>query len=194
MMNSTDDQFSREFVLCIIIFLIAGQPTLNVARTSSSSSVKQAAPGPPTSSTTQSSSLAGTRVCILHPSIDHTAGFALSGKTSPPYIICQVEKNSPADKAGLLVKDALISINGKLVTEANYEDTVKLIKEALQKKSVELVVRDQLSSQSEDYTITQDQTKLSMSSDSSNNVASKDDVRGEPGHLGTNAVEEYQSM
>ncbi|CAF5099090.1 unnamed protein product, partial [Rotaria socialis] len=78
-------------------------------------------------------------------------GFALSGKTAPPYVICQVEGGSPAEKAGLLINDALLSINGKSVTETTYEETVKLIKEALQKKNVELVVREKLSN-SEDNT------------------------------------------
>ena len=187
-MNSTDDQYRHEFDLCIGIFLIAKQSTLNAAVTSSSSS------GLPTSSTKQSSSLTGTRVCTLHPSADRKAGFALSGKTPPPYIICQIEEGSPAANSGLLINDVLISINGKLVTEASYEATVKLIKEALQKESVELIVRDQLPSQSEDYTNAQDRTKFSMSGDGSSNVASKDNVEGESSHLGTSAVEEYQSM
>ncbi|CAM4989692.1 unnamed protein product, partial [Rotaria socialis] len=70
------------------------------------------------------------------------------GTAPPPYVICQIEKGSPAEKAGLLLNDTLLSINGKSVVESEYEDTVKLIKEALQQKSVELVVREQSTSQS----------------------------------------------
>ncbi|CAF1208220.1 unnamed protein product [Rotaria sordida] len=165
----------------------------NDSRKSSSSSGKQAAPAPPISSTSQSTTSPSTRVCILQPSADRTAGFALSGKTSPPYVICQVEKNSPADKAGLHINDALISINGKLVTETSYEDTVKLIKEALQKKSVELVVRDP-SSQLDDNIKNQDRTKFSMGSSDSGNVGNQGSIGGDPSQQGANAVEEYQKQ
>ncbi|CAF0730470.1 unnamed protein product [Rotaria sp. Silwood1] len=164
----------------------------NTSRKSSSSSNKQIAPAPPTSSTSQLTSSSGTRVCILQPSADRTAGFALSGKTPPPYIICQVEKNSPADQAGLLVNDVLISINGKSVTETSYDETVKLVKEALQKKNVELVVREQ-SSQLDDSTKNQDRTKFSLGSIGSSNAGNKDSIGGEPSQQGANAVEEYQN-
>ncbi|CAF4041131.1 unnamed protein product [Rotaria sp. Silwood2] len=165
----------------------------STSRKSSASSNKQTAPAPPISSTSQSTLSTGTRVCILQPSSDRTAGFALSGKSPPPYLICQVEKNSPADKAGLLLNDVLLSINGKLVTETNYEDTVKLIKEALQKKTVELVVREQ-SSQLDDNTKNQDRTKFSLGSIDSTNTGNKDSIGGEPSQQGANAVEEYQKQ
>ncbi len=173
---------------------------------SSISSVKQPAPAPPRSSsssaTVQSTVTVGTRVCILQPSAERTAGFALSGKAPPPYVICQIEKNSPAEKAGLLLNDTLLAINGKSVTETSYEDTVKLIKEALQQKSVELLVRDQSISQ-----LNQDRTKMggqssiaeqrnvSMGSGDSNNLGNSGSIGGEDSNdRGTNAVEEYQSM
>jgi membrane-associated protease RseP (regulator of RpoE activity) len=162
---------------------------------------KQQAPAPPTSSLTS-----GTRVCTLQPSANHTAGFALSGNTSPPYTICQIEKNSPAEKAGLVLNDALLSINGKPVTETSYEETVKLVKEALQQKNVELVVREQSSSPVKDTTQTQakmgsqssvnDQTKFSMGSNDSNNLSSNPGSMGggeAPSRRSANAVEEYQS-
>lgn len=157
-------------------------------RKSSSSSNKSAAPVAPRSSTTKSTN----RVCTLYPSAERTAGFALSGKTSPPYVICQVEAGSPAEKAGLRLNDAVLSINGKPVTETTYEETVKIIKEALQKKSVEIVVRER--SQSEDSNNNQDRTKFSLGSNDSSISVGKDATVVEPSQQGANAVEEYQSM
>ena len=142
--------------------------------------------------TGQSTSASGTRVCTLIPSAQRTAGFALSGKAPPPYVICQIEENSPAEKAGLRIDDILLSINGKPVTQTSYEDTVKLVKEALGQKSVELVVRDKSSSDSRDNSAV-DQTKTSMGSKDSN--IDRNDSFGvhDPTHRGTTAVEEYQS-
>ncbi|CAF4469790.1 unnamed protein product [Rotaria socialis] len=165
----------------------------NNQRKSSSSSNKQAAPVAPASSTSSSNSKPATRVCILQPSADRTAGFALSGKTAPPYVICQVEGGSPAEKAGLLINDALLSINGKSVTETTYEETVKLIKEALQKKNVELVVREKLSN-SEDNTNNQYPTKFSVGSIDNSSLGNKESIGGEPSQQGANAVEEYQKQ
>ncbi|CAF1569314.1 unnamed protein product [Rotaria magnacalcarata] len=165
----------------------------NNQRKSSSSSNKQTAPVAPASSTSSSNSNAGTRTCILQPSADRTAGFALSGKTAPPYVICQVERGSPAEKAGLLINDAVLSINGKSVTETTYEETVKLIKEALQKKNVELVVRERLSN-SEDNTTNQDPAKFSLGSIDNSNLGNQDSIGGEPSQQGANAVEEYQKQ
>ena len=177
-----------------------GETKVDSQRSSTVPSTKQAAPVYPTSSATQST---GTRTCTLIPSPDRTAGFALSGKSPPPYIICQIEKNSPAEKAGLLINDALLSINGKSVTEKSYEDTVKLIKEALQQKSVELVVRDANASQSNDQerskfgsvTSASEQGKSSLASTDSNILGTNGSMGGgEPSRQGSNAVEEYQSM
>ena len=176
------------------------EPTGDSQRSSTVGSTKQAAPVQPTSLASQST---GTRTCTLIPTPDRTAGFALSGKTPPPYIICQIEKNSPAEKAGLLLNDALLSINGKSVTEKSYEDTVKLIKEALQQKSVELVVRDASASQFKDQerskfgslTSASEQGKSSLASADSNILGTNGSTGGgEPSRQGSNAVEEYQSM
>jgi membrane-associated protease RseP (regulator of RpoE activity) len=202
-MNCIDHRLSHTFVIYIIdFFFTAEQQEPSVIRSSndqtsnprksSSSSGKQQAPAPPTSSTIQSILPSGTRVCILQPSADRTAGFALSGKSPPPYIICQIEKNSPAEKAGLLLNDALLSINGKSVTDKSYEDTVKLVKEALQQKSVELVVQDRTKMGTQSSSI--DPTKLSMDSNDSNNLGNNSSIGVEPSRQGTNAVEEYQSM
>jgi len=173
----------------------SGDQTSGQRKTSSSSSSgKQQAPAPPTSSTNLPP---GTRLCILHPSADRTAGFALSGKAPPPYIICQIEQSSPAEKAGLLLNDALLSINGKSVVDKSYEDTVKLIKESLQQKSVELVVREKSSDRDRtkvDSQSSSEQGKLSMGSNDSNNLGTNDNIGGvEPSRQGSNAVEEYQN-
>ncbi len=187
------------------MFFTGDQPVSSVGRSSddqksdsrkdsSASSGKAAAPPPPTSAP-------GTRVCILQPSASRTAGFALSGKSPPPFVICQIEKDSPADKAGLLLNDVLLSINGKSVVDKSYDETVKLIKEALQQKSVELVVREQSATQLQDKDRTKtgsqssasDPTKLSMGSYDSN-ISRSNDTGPEPSRQGSNAVEEYQSM
>ncbi|UJR25322.1 hypothetical protein I4U23_006673 [Adineta vaga] len=167
--------------------------------TTSSLSGKQAAPAPPLSSSP--TSVPGTRVCVLQPSVEGTAGFALSGKAPPPYVICQIEKNSPAGRAGLLLNDTLLSINGKSVTETTYEDTVKLVKEALQQKRVELVVRGQSINQSDSEQAKKDSQSsmsnprnASLDSYDSNTVGNNDSIGGgEPSTRGANAVEEYQN-
>lgn len=173
----------------------SSEPTGDSQKPSNVTSSKQAA-----SSATQP---AGTRTCILQPTAERTAGFAVSGKSPPPYIICQIEKNSPAEKAGLLINDALLSVNGKSVMDKSYEDTVKMIKEALQQKSVELVVRDAAASQFKDQDRSKmgsqssmsDQGKSSLTSNDSNNLGPSDSIGGgEPSRQGSNAVEEYQSM
>jgi len=227
-MKCIDNWLRHVYVIYIIVFFAAEQQetreasvvrssndqTSSVARsskdqtssvprqssTTSASSAKQQAPAPPPTSTAQPTSAPGTRTCILQPSAARTAGFALSGKSPPPYVICQIEKNSPAEKAGLLLNDVLLSINGTSVIDKSYEDTVKLVKEALQQKSVELVVQDQTSIQSKDRTkldsqsSTSDQLKLSMGSNDSNNIGNTGSIgSAEPSRQGSNAVEEYQS-
>ena len=174
-----------------------------------SSSNKQPAPAPPASSAARATLPAGARLCILQPSAERTAGFALSGKSSPPYLICQIEKNSPAEQAGLRLNDALLSINSQSVAETTYEETVKLIKEALKQPSVELVVRESSSSEIKEKAPSQDrlkmgsqssaseQAKASLQSSASANTGSNGNSLGgggEPTQRGTNAVEEYQSM
>lgn len=155
--------------------------------TTSIVSTKSPAPAPPSTSSLPP----GARLCVLQPSPERTAGFALSGKSGPPFIICQIEKNSPAEKSGLLLNDALLSINGKSVADATYEDTVKLIKEALQQKSVDLVVRSQSNDAKDSLTRGKmgiEQTKTSTASTDGGSNAG-----GESSNRGSNAVEEYQS-
>lgn len=160
---------------------------------STTPSTKQAAPAPPpTQSATTPALPPGARVCILQPSSERTAGFALSGKSGPPFIICQIEKASPAEKAGLLLNDALLSIDGKSVANATYEETVKLIKEGLQQQSVELVVRGQTKDTKDTLNRTKmgiEQAKISVASTDSANS----NTGGDSSNRGTNPVEEYQS-
>ncbi|CAF0931428.1 unnamed protein product [Adineta ricciae] len=165
---------------------------VTVPRQGSTSSSKQSAPAPPSSASESS-----TRICTLIPSPERTAGFALSGTAPPPYVICQIEKGSPAEKAGLLLNDTLLSINGKSVVESEYKDTVKLIKEALQQKSVELVVRGQSTSQSRTKSNSQssmpDPRNSSLGSYDNNNAGNSGSVGPESSTRGANAVEEYQN-
>lgn len=184
----------------------ASDDTTSQRKSSGASSGKQPAPAPPTSAS-QTNLAPGTRICILYPSVDRTAGFALRGKAPPPYIICQIEKDSPAEKAGLLLNDALLSINGKSVADKTYEETVKSIKEALQQKTVELLVREQSSSSSTaapassskvqsnmgNQSSANDQAKSSLTSANSENFRNNDSFGDEPSHEGSNAVEQYQS-
>lgn len=211
-MGCIDYWLSQSFVIYMIIvfFFIAEKPGLNVTRSddqkeeprkssSVSSASKQRAPSPPlpsTSAAPQSTLQSGTRVCVLQPSAKSTAGFALSGKSPPPYVICQIEKDSPAEKAGLHLNDVLLSINGKSVVDKSYEDTVKLVKEALQQKRVELVVRGPTQEQTKINTqlSVNDRTKSSIGSNNSSNPRNNDSIgEGEPSCQGANAVEEYQS-
>ncbi|CAF3486275.1 unnamed protein product [Rotaria socialis] len=89
----------------------------------------------------------GSRICVLEISNTRKAGFAISNTNSPPYIVCKIENKSPAEKAGLKLNDILLSVNGKSLTETSYKDTVQLIKEALQQKTIQMVVNQQSSSE-----------------------------------------------
>ncbi|CAF4336050.1 unnamed protein product, partial [Adineta steineri] len=93
--------------------------------------------------------------------------------------------------------------NGKSVTDISYEETVKLIKEALQQKSVELVVRDQANDNKQDQknikverqSTTSDQRYNSMGSSDSNALGNLGNSGGgEAGGRDANTVEQYQSM
>jgi S1-C subfamily serine protease len=130
--------------------------------------------------------LAGSRICTLEITSTKTAGFTISGSDPPPYTVCKIEPNSPAEQAGLQLNDALLSINGQSVIEVNYEDTIKMIKEALQQKTVQLVVNQQSFFKYDSIS--------AMDSESSIGGSTIVGSTGtEPSHRGTNAVEQYQS-
>ncbi|CAF3860628.1 unnamed protein product, partial [Didymodactylos carnosus] len=125
-------------------------PTLlnNSTKTSNinESEFKETVPNssPPSSPSHMTSNIplpTGARLCKIYPTSDHTAGFALSGVTGPPFLIYQIEPNSPASMSGLLLNDALLYVNQKPVADTAYPDVVKTIKEALKNEVVELIVK-----------------------------------------------------
>ncbi|CAF4563054.1 unnamed protein product [Rotaria sp. Silwood1] len=131
----------------------------------------------------------GSRVCQLETSNSCAAGFTISNIGPPPFTICKIEKNSPAEKAGLRLNDTVLSINGKSVIETNYKDTIQIITEALQHKIVQFVVNEQ--SLSKEY-----ETKKksqSSASDSSGNNNLRSSGKEEANHGAINVVQEYQS-
>jgi predicted metalloprotease with PDZ domain len=109
----------------------------------------------------------------------------------PPFKICKIEKNSPAAKAGLKLNDILISVNGKSVSGTSYEETISIIKEELQRKVVQLLVKHPT-------TLAPKRNAAgSLSSTSGNSSTSVGNTGGsetdEPSHRGANAVQQYQS-
>lgn len=78
-----------------------------------------------------------------------TAGFAINGMDPAPFKVCKIEKDSPAEKSGLKLKDALVSVNGRSIADSSYEDAIAVIKEELLKKRIQLVVQKYHSSKSE---------------------------------------------
>ena len=132
-----------------------------------------------------------TRICTLETSSNRTAGFAISGMDPPPFRIFKIEKNSPAEKAGLRIDDVLLAINGTSVTEASYEDTIKIIKDALHQSHVQLLVKHPATSSA---TRTGADSHSSISGGSSSNLETTGGSEGdEPHQRGTNAVQQYQS-
>ncbi|CAF1264782.1 unnamed protein product [Rotaria magnacalcarata] len=130
----------------------------------------------------------GSRICLLELSNTRTAGFAISNTNSPPYIVCKIEPKSPAEKAGLQLNDIILAINGKSLTETNYKDTVQLLKEALQQKTIQMVVNQQSSSK-ENQTKGKSKSLTSQHSDHSNVLIV------EPKEINSNtinAVQQYQ--
>ncbi len=139
----------------------------------------------------QSSALvAGARICILETDPNRLVGFTIEGVPPPPFTICKIEKDSSAELAGLQVNDALLSINGKSLLQCSYEETIEIIKEALEQKFIEFIVN-----QSTIQKIYQPRrgSESSSLSYSSYDDESPDDI-DESAHRSTNAVQEYQSM
>ncbi|CAF3670009.1 unnamed protein product [Rotaria sordida] len=138
--------------------------------------------------TPTSSLLTGSRICLLETSENGTAGFAINNIGPPPFIICKIAKNSPAEKAGLQVNDILLFINGKSVIETSYKDTAQIITEALQQKTVQFVVNQQsLLKENE----TKKKSQSSASDGSGHNNVRNNGVE-ERTHTAVNIVEEYQ--
>lgn len=92
------------------------------------------------------------------------------------------------------MNDTLLAINGKSVTETTYEETVKLIKEALQQKSVELTVRDQARAKTNSQSSATEQRNTSMASGGSSISGANGGQEGAELHMrADNPVQEYQS-
>ncbi|CAF1516560.1 unnamed protein product [Adineta ricciae] len=132
-----------------------------------------------------------TRHCILKPSMGNPAGFSISGEDKGPFIISKIDKDSPGELAGLQISDILLSIDGKSLLHATYDETIQTIKQALTKPSVDIVVK-----QSSD-------PKRRESSESSSSDASDDSVVGylptpdTPAQVyfsETNPIQAYQSQ
>ncbi|CAF5037082.1 unnamed protein product, partial [Rotaria sp. Silwood1] len=98
-----------------------------------------------------------TRLCRLHLWADYNEfGFSLCERSQSPHIIYMVESNSPAMAGGLRIRDIILAINGKNVTNAHEKCIRKLITRARNSKSVvELLV-----CQEEIYAITRHKSKL----------------------------------
>lgn len=129
------------------------------------------------------------RVCTLELSNGGPAGFAINNTGSPPFIICKIDRNSPADKAGLRLNDKILSINGKSLMETNYKDAVQIMKEALEQKIARIIVSQQSISKPNE----KKKKRISFSSSSSENsnlLIAESKVQN-PNTI--NAVEEYQS-
>jgi len=71
------------------------------------------------------------RRCILHTWPNFTGlGFNLENCPRPPHLIRTVESNSPAAAAKLKILDAVLSVNGQDVSNAEYSTVTQAIKNA----------------------------------------------------------------
>lgn len=135
----------------------------------------------------------GCRICLLETSTDRTAGFVLSGMSPPPYKICKIEKDSPAEKAGLQVNDVLLSVNEKSVINTSYKESIEIIREALKQKTVQLTVNQE--------SLVQDKTKRKSQSSTSDNNEKKTGysrtnstvLLDDQSYMVENVVQQYQS-
>ncbi|CAF0925167.1 unnamed protein product [Adineta steineri] len=134
--------------------------------------------------------LPGTRICILKPLIGRSAGFSISGEEQPPFVITNIDKDSPAEEAGLQLNDTILSINKKPLIHTNYNDTIQIIKQALQQKIVQIVVNQQPISNIEE----KHNSQLLLRGNSNNAVGITTDntKEEEPTHHRVNALEVYQ--
>jgi C-terminal processing protease CtpA/Prc len=135
--------------------------------------------------------LSGARTCVLEIENARSAGFTISGRDPPPFTICKITKDSPAEKAGLKLNDSLLSINGKSVIAASYEKTIQIVKDALiEQKTIPIVVNQLPSTKRKQYhsvISTGDELSDAQSIDSTN-------ATDESNPRSKNAVEQYQRM
>ncbi len=130
----------------------------------------------------------GARICVVETVPNRSIGFTVERVRRPPFPICKIEKDSPAEKAGLQSNDSLLSINGRSLLQTSYEDTIKLIKDALQQKTIQFLVKKS--------SIKQKTSSLSYTSGDDYGTSTDDDsnVGDKTTHRDTNPVQQYQSM
>jgi len=140
-----------------------------------------------------SSLLSGARTCVLETDPKRLVGFTIEGVYPPPFVICKIEKDSSADRAGLQLNDALLSINRKSVLQCSYDETIEIIKEALKQKFVEFVVNQSTIKKTYRPQRGSESSSLSYSSDDDGGSTDDSTIVNEPVHRNTNTVQEYQS-
>lgn len=67
-------------------------------------------------------------------------GFTINSQVKPKYMIYEVDKNSPAEFAGLRKNDVLIEINNKNIRRTSFEKVRVLLSQAYLTNKVELLV------------------------------------------------------
>ncbi len=147
----------------------------------------------PSGSYDPSSLLVGARVCILETDPTRLIGFTIEGVPPPPFTICKIEKDSSAERAGLQINDALLSINGKSLLQSTHEETIAIIKEALQQKIIQFVVNQSPFQKSYRPRRDSDSSSLSYSSYDDESIDDSTIINAAP-IRNKNAVQEYQSM
>ena len=139
------------------------------------------------------SSSMGERICVLEPKSNRPIGFRINQFHSPPFTICQIEKDSSAEKAGLRVNDTLISINGKSVLQSNYEKIMQIINDAYHEQFIQIIV-NQTTTTREKSLANKVQSSSLFNSDS-DDIDSMDEnvmIHASSNHR-RNVVQQYQS-
>lgn len=134
----------------------------------------------------------GERVCVLEPKSNRPIGFRINQFHSPPFTICQIEKDSSAEKAGLRVNDTLISINGKSVLQSNYEQIMQIINEAHHEQFIQIVVNQPTTRQKSLANKAQSSSLFNSDSDDIDSMDENVMINASSNHR-RNVVEQYQS-
>jgi len=151
--------------------------------------VNQSSKQPTTDDLSPSSVLSGARICVVEIVPGHSMGFTVEGGCPPPFRICKIEPDSPAEKAGLQINDFLISINGTSILDKTYDGTLQVIRQATQESHIQFVVNQLAKKKSSDSDPESD-ASVSYSSDEENKKARP---RESTSNRGANAVQLYQS-
>ena len=139
------------------------------------------------------SSLPGARICVLEVDANRSIGFTIDCVHPSPFAICEIEKDSSAELAGLQVNDVILSVNGRSLIGSSYEDTIRIIDEALHQQFVQFVV-NQSTRRRRKYPLKRESKSLCLndSYDDDENMDDWAELDG-PSYRGTTVVEEYQS-